>query len=43
MGGTISLMTFPDLGPVIAVAANVPDARGVDPLGVKIAEAFARK
>ena len=30
--GTVSLLTFPDLGLAIAAAANVADAKGVDPL-----------
>jgi serine beta-lactamase-like protein LACTB, mitochondrial len=42
VGGTISLMTFSDLGLVIAAASNVTHARGVAPLGLKVAEAFAR-
>jgi CubicO group peptidase (beta-lactamase class C family) len=41
VGGTISLMTFPDLGLVIAVTSNVTHTNGVAPLGMKIAEAFA--
>jgi hypothetical protein len=35
-------MMFPDLGLVIAAASNVSHAKGVAPLGLKIAEAFAR-
>jgi hypothetical protein len=31
MGGTVSLLTFPDLGLAIAAAANVTNAIGVDP------------
>jgi len=42
MGGTISLMIFPDLGLVIAAASNTSYAEGVAPLGQKVAEAFAR-
>jgi serine beta-lactamase-like protein LACTB len=42
VGGTTSLMTFPDLGLVIAAASKVTHARGVAPLGLKVAEAFAR-
>ncbi len=42
MGGTISLLRFPDLGLVIAAASNVSHAKGVAPLGMKVAEAFAR-
>lgn len=41
-GGTVSLLTFPDLGLAIAAAANAADARGVDPLALQVAEAFAR-
>ena len=41
VGGTISLMTFPDLGLVIAATSNVTHTKGVAPLGLKIAEAFA--
>jgi len=41
-GGTISLMMFPDLGLVIAAPSNVTHAKGVAPLGQKVAEAFAR-
>jgi hypothetical protein len=35
-------MTFPDLGLAIAAASNVSYAREIAPLGLKIAEAFAR-
>jgi CubicO group peptidase (beta-lactamase class C family) len=42
MGGTISLVTFPDHGLVIAAASNVSYAKGVAPLGLKVAEAFTR-
>ena len=42
-GGTVSLLTFPDLGLAIAAAANVTDARGVDPFALQIAEAFTRQ
>jgi len=40
MGGTTSFVTFPDLGLVIAAASNVSYANGVDPFGLKVAEAF---
>jgi hypothetical protein len=43
MGGTVSLLTFPELGLAIAAAANVTHARGVDPFAVQIAEAFTRR
>ena len=39
-GGTVSLLTFPDLGVAIAAAANRTDASGVDPFALQIAEAF---
>ena len=39
-GGTVSLLTIPGLGLAIAVAANVGDAKGVDPLALQIAETF---
>ena len=42
MGGTVSLLTFPDLGLAIAAAANVTHARGVDPFALQVAEAFTR-
>jgi hypothetical protein len=42
MGGTASLMTFPDLGLVIAVTSNVSYANGLAPLGLKVADAFTR-
>jgi hypothetical protein len=41
-GGTISLLTFPDLGLAIAAAANVTHPKGVDPFALQVAEAFAR-
>jgi CubicO group peptidase (beta-lactamase class C family) len=40
-GGTVSLLTFPDLGLAIAAAANVTHAKGVDPFALRVAEAFA--
>ncbi|MEO5821743.1 MAG: serine hydrolase domain-containing protein [Vicinamibacteraceae bacterium] len=42
-GGTVSLLAFPDLGLAVAIAANVADAKGVGPLALQIAEAFARQ
>jgi len=39
-GGTVSLLTFPDLGLAIAAAANA-NARGVDPFALQVAEKFA--
>ncbi|MDQ3349560.1 MAG: hypothetical protein M3545_16550 [Acidobacteriota bacterium] len=41
-GGTVSLLTFPNLGLAIAAAANVTDARGVEPFALQVAEAFTR-
>jgi serine beta-lactamase-like protein LACTB, mitochondrial len=42
MGGTVSLLTFPDLGLAIAAAANATNGRGVDPFAGQVAEAFNR-
>ena len=42
MGGTTSLITFPDLGLVIAATSNVSYANGVAPFGLQIAEAFTK-
>ena len=42
-GGTVSLLTFPDLRLAIAAAANVADARGVDPFALQVAAAFTRQ
>jgi serine beta-lactamase-like protein LACTB len=42
MGGTVSLLTFPDLGLAIAAAANVADANGVNPFARQVAEAFTK-
>jgi len=41
-GGSVSLLTFPDLGLAVAAAANVTDARGVNPFALQVAEAFTR-
>jgi hypothetical protein len=41
MGGTISLMIFPDRGLVVTAASNVSHAKGVATFGLKVAEAFA--
>jgi CubicO group peptidase (beta-lactamase class C family) len=41
-GGTVTLLTFPDLGLAVAVAANVTDARGVGPFAREVAGRFAR-
>jgi CubicO group peptidase (beta-lactamase class C family) len=39
MGGAVSLLTFPDLGLVVAVASNI-GGTSVDPLAQKLAEVF---
>lgn len=41
-GGTVSLLTFPDLGLAVAAAANLTNAAGVDPFALQVAESFAR-
>jgi CubicO group peptidase (beta-lactamase class C family) len=43
MGGSVSLLTFPDLGLAVAAAANVSNAAGVNPLAVQVAGSFARR
>jgi serine beta-lactamase-like protein LACTB len=40
-GGTITLLTFPELGLAVAVAANVTDAKGVGPFALDVAAAFS--
>jgi len=42
-GGTVSLLTFPDLGLAIAAAANQTDASGVGPLALQVAQVFTRQ
>jgi serine beta-lactamase-like protein LACTB, mitochondrial len=42
-GGSVSLLTFPDLGLAIAAAANITDASGVYPFALQVAEAFTRR
>ena len=42
-GGTVTLLTFPDLGLAVAVAANATDAKGVGPFALEVAEAFSRR
>jgi CubicO group peptidase (beta-lactamase class C family) len=39
-GGTVALLTFPDLGIAVAVAANVTDAKGAYPYALQVAEVF---
>jgi CubicO group peptidase (beta-lactamase class C family) len=42
-GGTVSLLTFPDLGLAVAAAANMTDVAGVNRLALQVADAFARR
>jgi CubicO group peptidase (beta-lactamase class C family) len=42
MGGTASLLTFPDRWLAVAVTANVADAGGASPFALQVAEAFSR-
>ena len=42
-GGTVSLLTFPNLGLAVAAAANVAEAKGVDPFALQVAEAFSNR
>jgi CubicO group peptidase (beta-lactamase class C family) len=39
-GSSVALLTFPDHGIVVAAAANISPAQGIDSTGRKIAEAF---
>ena len=41
-GGTVTLLTLPELGIAMAAAANVTDASGVHPFALQVAEGFAR-
>ena len=43
MGGSVSLLIFPDLGLTIAAAANASGTAGVDPFARQVAEAFTRQ
>jgi serine beta-lactamase-like protein LACTB, mitochondrial len=40
MGGVVSLLTFPDLGVVVAAASNIGGSQGVDRFAQKLAEVF---
>jgi hypothetical protein len=40
-GGSVSLLTFPDLGLVVAAAANETYANGVNAFARQVAELFA--
>ncbi len=42
-GGTVSLLTFPDLGLAVAAAANMTNVTGVNPLALQVADAFASR
>jgi serine beta-lactamase-like protein LACTB, mitochondrial len=42
-GGTVSLLTFPDHGLVIAAATNVSNANGVDPFARRLAAVFTNR
>jgi CubicO group peptidase (beta-lactamase class C family) len=41
-GSTVALLTFPDQGVVVALAANISPAEGVSPAAQAIAEAFMK-
>jgi serine beta-lactamase-like protein LACTB, mitochondrial len=41
-GGSVTLLTFPDRGVAVAVAANAADAKGVGPFALEVAAAFSR-
>jgi CubicO group peptidase (beta-lactamase class C family) len=43
MGGTTSLVTFPDVGLAVAVASNVSYANGVAPFARHVSEAFVKR
>jgi len=42
-GGSVTLLTFPDLGLAVAVAANAADAKGLGPFAREVADAFSRR
>ncbi len=42
VGSTVGLLTFPDLGVVVALASNISPAEDADATGRKIAEAFTK-
>jgi serine beta-lactamase-like protein LACTB len=42
-GGTVTLLTFPELGLAVAVAANMTDVRGVNPFALQVADVFTRQ
>jgi hypothetical protein len=41
MGGSATLLTFPDLGLAVAVAANT-NVTAINPLALQVADRFAR-
>ena len=41
MGGSVSLLTFPDLGLAVAAAANLTDVTRVNAFALQVAEAFS--
>jgi len=43
MGGTASLLTFPELGLAIAAAANLTDLKTIDGFALEVAEAFTKQ
>jgi CubicO group peptidase (beta-lactamase class C family) len=43
MGGSVSLLTFPDLGLAVAAATNAGDAVGVNPFARQVAEVFTSR
>jgi len=42
MGGSVSLLTFPDLGLAVAAAGNMTDVKRVNAFALEVAEAFVR-
>ena len=43
MGGTASLLTFPDLGLAVAATANTSEAKGLQAFAMQVAESFAKR
>ncbi len=43
MGGSVSLLTFPDLGLAVAAAANLTDVTRVNAFALQVAEAFSTR
>ena len=42
MGGSVSLLTFPDLGLAIAAAANMTHVTRINAFALQVADTFAR-